>query len=94
MADATGRPPLAADLSAKRLVEELKKQPLEFGYAATVWTAPLLSAHLRGRYGYEISARTLRRRLHAAGLRWKRPRYVFARKEPNRAQKKGLLCEG
>src|SRR5215210_9435519 len=68
----TGRPPLAADLSAQCLVEELQKQPLEFGYAATVWTAPLLAAHLCERYGSEISERTLRRRLHAAGLGWKR----------------------
>jgi len=87
----TGRPLLAADLSAERLVEELGKQPLECGYAATVWTAPLLAAHLRERYGCKLSERTLRRRLHAAGFRWKRPRYVFAQKEPNRAQKKGLL---
>jgi hypothetical protein len=29
---------------------------------------------------------------HAAGLRWKRPRFVFAEPEPHVAQKKGRSC--
>ena len=42
--------------------------------------------------GYAATARTLRRRLHAAGLRWKRPRFVFAEPAPHLAQKKGRSC--
>jgi transposase len=76
-------------LSRRRLLAELTKDPLALGYAATNWTVPLLARHLQ-RLGLPITARTLRRRLHAAGLRWKRPRYVFAAPEPNLAQKKGL----
>lgn len=55
------------------------------GYAVVGRTAPLLSAHVRrGR-------RVVRARLHAVGLAWKRLRYVFSQKEPQRAQKKGAL---
>jgi transposase len=84
-----GRPPGMRALSRKRLLAELAKDPLALGYAATNWTVPLLARHLQRR-GLPMRARTLRRRLHAAGLRWKRPRYVFATPEPNLPQKKGL----
>ena len=58
---------------------------MSLGYAAVGWTAPLLTAHLRRCGAVEaLSARRLRERLHAAGLAWKRPRYVFSHKEPHR----------
>ena len=39
-----------------------------------------------------ISVRTLRRRMHDLGLRWKRPRYVYATKDPQSgAEKRGLV---
>jgi transposase len=86
----SGRPRIAPGLSTERLAELLHTDPLSLGYAAASWTAPLLAAHLRrGGEAEGLSARTLRRRLHAAGLAWKRPRYVFGQKEPHRAQKKG-----
>ena len=89
-----GRHPLLPALDRTRLLAELAQDPLALGYAATNWTVPLLAAHLR-RQGYPVSARTLRRRLHAAGLRWKRPRFVFAAPAPHVAQKRGArACPG
>jgi transposase len=87
----SGRPRVAPGLSRERLTELLQTDPMSLGYAAVGWTAPLLSAHLR-RCGEADSLcdRTMRERLHAADLAWKRPRYVFSQKEPHRAQKKGL----
>jgi transposase len=91
----SGRPRVAPTLSAERLTELLRTDPLALGYAATGWTAPLLAAHLRRANGNEsLSARSLRRRLHAARFAWKRPRYAFGRKEPHRAQKKGRSRAG
>ena len=91
----SGRPPRASGLSAERLATLLQTDPMSFGYAAVGWTAPLLAAHLRRCGEVEtLSARRLRERLHAAGLAWKRPRYVFSQKEPHRAQKKGLSYAG
>src|SRR5215218_8889169 len=51
---------------------------------------PLLVHYLAAQDGITISARTLRRRLHEAGYRWKRPRYVYAGRATHLAQKKGL----
>jgi transposase len=89
-----GRPPAAATITDACLAEELRKAPRPLGYSATSWTVALLAKHLSRRYHCEISERTLRRRMRALGLRWKRPRYVSAGKEPHRAQKKGRLSAG
>jgi transposase len=85
----TGRPRTATVLTRRRIVAAVKKDPLKLGYSSTVWTVPLLTTHLRSHYGVSLSERTVRRRMREAGLRWKRPRYVFAKKDPHRAQKKG-----
>jgi transposase len=85
----SGRPRVVPALSAEQLTTLLRTDPLTLGYAAVGWTAPLLAAHLRRSGMAPLSLWTLRRRLHAAGLAWKRPRYVFSQKEPHRAQKKG-----
>ena len=76
-------------LDRTRLLAELAKDPLALGYAASNWTVPLLAAHLRQHCRLLINVHTLRRRLRAAGLRWKRPRFVFAEPAPHVAQKKG-----
>jgi transposase len=96
LADArrSGRPRVAAGLSAEQLMALLRTDPRTLGYAASGWTAPLLAAHLRRNGMGPLSVWTLRRRLHAADFAWKRPRYVFAQKEPHRAQKKGRSRTG
>ena len=86
-----GRYPAVPALDHARLLDEVSRDPLALGDAATNWTVPLLAAHLRGQ-GCLINPRTLRRRLHAAGLRWKRPRFVLAQPAPRVAQKKGRSC--
>jgi transposase len=84
-----GRPQSAAVLTAARILRELHRCPLHLGYAATTWTVALLAGHLRRRYGCPITERTLRRRMKQMGLEWKRPRYVYAEKDPQQAQKRG-----
>ena len=84
-----GRPRAATAITAARIVREFRRDPLRLGYRTTGWAVGLLASHLGRKYGGPISARTLRRRMRALGLRWKRPRYVYAQKDPHRAQKKG-----
>ena len=68
----------------------LAQDPRRLGYRATTWTVPLLAGHLRAHDGCVVSARTLRRRLHEWGYRWKRPRYAYSGKATHLGQKKGL----
>jgi transposase len=93
LADAprSGRPSSARAITDARIVRELGRDPLRLGYKTTGWTVPLLARHVSQKYGCPISAATLRRRMRRLRLRWKRPRYVYATKDPHRAQKKGRL---
>jgi transposase len=86
-----GRPLVAGAITAQRILKELARSPFALGYRTQVWTVELLAKHLSTRYKCSISARTLRRRMRALGLRCKRPRYVYSEKEAHRAQKKGRL---
>lgn len=84
-----GRPRAAPRITDARIIAELRRDPLRLGYSTTGWTVPLLAAHLGRKYHCPISVPTLRRRMRRLDLRWKRPRYVYATKDPHRAQKKG-----
>jgi transposase len=90
----SGRPRAAPAMTNERIAQEIRQDPMRWGYNSTGWTVALLADHLRQEYGSCPSIRTLRRRMHELGLRWKRPRYVYATKDPNRAQKKGGLFAG
>ncbi|WP_338864447.1 helix-turn-helix domain-containing protein [Myxococcus stipitatus] len=85
-----GRPRSAPSLSDARLRSLVQQSPQEAGWATHGWTVPLLCTHLH-QQGIDVSPRTLRRRLHEAGLRWKRPRYVYVTRAPHLGQKKGAL---
>lgn len=91
LADQTrpGRPRQASTLGRARLAALLARDPRQLGYCATTWTVPLLVHYLRAQEGLAVSARTLRRRLHESGYRWKRPRYVYSGRATHVGQKKG-----
>jgi transposase len=86
----SGRPRAAPAITDKRIEQEFRRDPMRLGYNSTGWTVSLLADHLRQKYGSGLSVRTLRRRMHSLGLCWKRPRYIYVNKDPNRAQKKGV----
>ena len=86
----SGRPLTASCITINRIELALQRDPLKLGYHTNVWTVSLLAHYLNEKYSCSISERTLRRRMKAMGLRFKRPRYVYAEKDPNKAQKKGL----
>jgi transposase len=90
-ASRSGRPRSATRITDARIVREFRRDPLRLGYNTTGWTVPLLATHLSEKYGCPISPATLRRRMRHLRLRWKRPRYAYAGKDPHRAQKKGGL---
>lgn len=85
----SGRPVTAPQITAAPILQQLHANPLEVGSRTTVWSVPLLAAHLRRQSDCRIRPHTLRRRMKALGVRCKRPRYVSAEQAPHRAQKKG-----
>jgi transposase len=78
----------------RHAVEELVEQvmdarPSEYGYQAEGWTAALIRYHLQATKAIEVSETTVRWCLKGMGYRWKRPRYVLARRDPFWRQAKG-----
>jgi transposase len=90
LADAprSGQPPVLKAAHRARLEQLLGEEPEAYGYKTVGWTVPLLAVHFAEVEGVPVSETTLRRVLHALGYRWKRPRYVLARRDPERAGKK------
>jgi transposase len=79
----------ALDARAEQYVEQvLADDPQQHGYQTTGWTVPLLHAALT-HAGYQVSARTVRRTVRRLGWRWKRPKYVLGRPDPDYEGKKG-----
>ena len=77
------------DAEAERLLNgRLGAEPETYGYRATGWTVPLLHAEVAAA-GYAVSRRTVRRAVRRLGWRWKRPKYVLGRPDPDYAAKKG-----
>jgi transposase len=66
----------------------LATDPQARGHRATGWTVLLLQGEL-AMQGIAVGERTIRRALHRLGYRWKRPRYVLGRPDPDYAEKKG-----
>jgi transposase len=84
-----GRPRQLAERVERVLVTVLETAPQAQGYRAAQWTTPLLCQYVREQQALEVSEVTVRRCLHRLGYRWKRPRYVLARRSRYWRQAKG-----
>jgi transposase len=93
----TGRPATKREMVTEEVKSNLKgltKTPEECGYQASGWTATLIVHYLEQTKGEKVHENTVRRALKGMRYRWKRPRYVLARKDPNWRQAKGGLKRG
>jgi transposase len=86
----SGRPRVARVIGRRSILAALRVDPRSAGFNATTWTVALLARYLSAHLRVRITPRTLRRRMHEARLRWKRPRYVYHLRDPHAPQKKGL----
>lgn len=83
----TGDPERRGHAGPAALERVLNRARAELGYTSSGWTVGLLERHLEAQETVRASDSTIRRVLHAAGYRWKRPRFVLARRDPERERK-------
>lgn len=69
----------------------LHQSPTAFGFVRSRWTCEAVALLLREDYRVRVSRETVRRRLRAAGLVWRRPRPVLGPKDPAYAYKLGKI---
>jgi transposase len=85
---ASGPLPLGLTAARRRsLLALLKKAPFVYGWCRTRWSCEALAETLRQRWGWRMSAETVRRWLHALGWRWKRTKLVAKDNDPERISK-------
>ena len=85
----SGRPAIKMELALHWLPILLAHSPHEYGYRARSWTCWLLCKQIEKLSRETLSLNTVRRALHALQYRFKRPRYVLARRAPHWRQSKG-----
>ncbi len=89
----TGRPLTAGGLIDSYIEEVIEGDPRDLGYAATVWTAPLLRQYLEDVRQIVTSEDSVRRAIDRLGFRWKRPRYRLSLRPATWRQAKGGFSE-
>ncbi len=89
----SGRPKQEPYLTA--IVQAQASQPPpNFGYLQACWTVALLVLHLARRFRVIASPFAVRRALHRAGFRWKRPKFAPAqRRDPQAAAKQARIAQ-
>jgi transposase len=85
----SGRPAVLANHMDPIINALIDEDPRDYGYAAAVWTAPLLRCHLNAQHGINASEQSVRLAIDRLGLRWKRPRYQLSRRSATWRQAKG-----
>jgi transposase len=78
----TGRPRTLQAKDWRRLQDDLRKTPRDFGLAATLWDGPVLSEHLRRRYSVDLGVRQCQRLFRQMGFRLRKPRPQVAQSDP------------
>jgi transposase len=89
-----GRPGDRGEAAERLIRAALRREPLGLGYRHPAWTAGLLRQHLWRAHGLAVSVSTVRRAVRRLGFRWKRPRFVLARRDPHWRQAKGGCSAG
>jgi len=90
----SGRPRTTGQAVDEVIADVIDTDPRQQGYRLASWTTGLLRQQLRRSRDLTVSERTIRRCLRRLGYRYKRPRYVLARRAPHWRQAKGGSSEG
>jgi transposase len=91
LADAprSGRPSGKSERVQQVLPTLLAARPADYGLPGFAWTAGLLKYQIERETRLKVSEPTIRLNLHALNYRYKRSRYVLARRAPHWRQAKG-----
>ncbi len=91
LADAprSGRPRTADGVIDPLIDGVIERDPREFGYRSTAWTAPLLVEYLWNTHEIDVSCDSVHLAIRRLNIRWKRPRHPLALRPATWRQAKG-----
>jgi transposase len=90
----SGRPPTALGVIDPLIDAVIEDDPRDYGYRATVWTAPLLQRYLKEAHAIQTSRKSVSRAIARLGIRWKRPRHRLGLRPETWRQAKGGSSAG
>jgi len=90
----SGRPATALGILDPLIDAIIEDDPRDYGYRATVWTAPLLQRYLEEVHAIETSRKSVSRAIARLGIRWKRPRHRLGLRPATWRQAKGGSSAG
>jgi transposase len=85
----SGRPATALEIIDPLIDQVVEKDPRQFGYRRTIWTASLLQLYLKEKHQIKVSRSSIRRAIDRLRLAWKRPRHSLALRDERWRLKKG-----
>lgn len=85
----SGRPRTVHGVIEPLINAVIDRNPREWGYQATGWTAPLLVQYLAEVHQLRVSRASVSLALVRLRIRWKRPRHQLTRRSPTWRQAKG-----
>ena len=85
----SGRPATALGIIDPLIDAIIDDDPRDYGYRATVWTAPLLQRYLEEVHAIETSRKSVSRAIARLDIRWKRPRHRLGLRPDTWRQAKG-----
>lgn len=84
-----GRPPTALEIIDPLIDEVIDRDPREFDYRSTTWTAPLLRQYLKDEHQIEVCTKSVSLAIDRLRIAWKRPRHKLALRAENWRLSKG-----
>lgn len=87
--DRSGRPRTLKGFIEPLIDCVIDASPVNYGYQATTWTAPLLAVYLKDQHGIVASVPSIRLALARLEISWKRPRHTLALRPKYWRQAKG-----
>lgn len=84
-----GRPCTATGVIDPLIEAVIERDPREFDYRSTIWTAPLLVEYVRDEHHLVVSDDSVRLAIVRLRVRWKRPRHQLALRPDTWRQAKG-----
>jgi transposase len=85
----SGRPPTALNIIDPLINQVVEKDPRQFGYRRTTWTASLLQIYLKEKHQIEVSRSSISHAIDRLRISWKRPRHTLALRDEKWRRKKG-----
>jgi transposase len=85
-ADRSGRPRRLDEKQIQYIEKALRSDPSQYGISGNLWDGKLLSHFIKQQFGVELGVRQCQRLFRRLGFRFRKPRPLIAKADPERQE--------